>query len=77
MARKPKVKSIYEQINEIESAITSTEQHLAQLKSQLDNLLLEKDELEMRQTWKAIKERGLSIEDVQKLLEKNNKQTTK
>ena len=70
MARKPKVKSIYEQINEIESEITSTEQHLAQLKSQLDNLLLEKDELEMRQTWNAIKERGLSIEDVQKLLGK-------
>lgn len=77
MARKPKVKSIYEQINEIESEITSTEQNLAQLKSQLDNLLLEKDELEMRQTWNAIKERGLSIEDVQKLLEINNKQTTK
>ena len=70
MARKPKSKSIYEQINEVESEIVSTEQYLAQLKSQLETLLIEKDELEMRETWTAIKESGLSMEDVQKLLEK-------
>lgn len=70
MARKPKNISIYEQIENVKSEITSTEQHLAQLKSQLEELLIEKDDLEMRQTWTAIKESGLSMEDVQKILEK-------
>lgn len=70
MARKPKSISIYEQIEKIESEITSAEQHLAQLKSQLDDLLLKKDELEMKQIWTVVKESGLSIEDVRKILEK-------
>lgn len=70
MARKSKSKSIYEQIKEVESEIVSNDQHLAQLKSQLENLLIEKDELEMKQTWNAIKESGLSMEDIKKLLEK-------
>lgn len=70
MARKPKSISIYEQIENIQNEIISTEQHLAQLKSQLEELLVQRDDLEMRQTWSAIKESGLSMEDVQKLLEK-------
>jgi regulator of replication initiation timing len=70
MARKSKSISVYEQIENVQLEITSTEQNLAQLKSQLENLLIEKDELEMRQTWTAIKESGLSMEDVQKILEK-------
>lgn len=70
MARKPKSISVYEQIENVQNEIISTEQHLAQLKSQLKDLLNEKDELEMRQTWSAIKENGLSMEDVQKLLNK-------
>lgn len=70
MARKPKSISIYEQIENVQNEIISTEQHLAQLKSQLEELLVQRDDLEMRQTWSAIKESGLSMEDVQKLLEK-------
>lgn len=72
MARKPKTKSVYEKIEEVESEITLTEQHLIELKSQLESLLAEKDDLEMRQTWAAIKNTGMTIEDVQKILFKQN-----
>lgn len=71
MARKSK--SVYERIEETKLEITSTEQILIDLKSQLEVLLAEKDDLEMRQTWAAIKSNGLTIEDVQKILEKQNK----
>lgn len=71
MARKSK--SVYERIEETKLEITSTEQILINLKSQLEVLLAEKDDLEMRQTWAAIKSNGLTIEDVQKILEKQNK----
>lgn len=70
MARKSK-SSIYERIEETKSDILNTEQHLAQLNSLLEELLHEKDELEMRQAWSAIKESGMTLEEVQKLLEKN------
>lgn len=75
MARK--TKSVYERIEETLSEITSTEQHLAELKSQLQSLYEEKDDLEMRQTWAAIKNNGLTIEDVQKLLDKQMKAANK
>ena len=75
MARKSK--SVYERIEEIKLEITSTEQQLVELKSQLQNLYQEKDDLEMRQTWAAIKNNGLTIEDVQKLLEKQKKAANK
>ncbi len=71
MARKSK--SVYERIEETKLEITSTEQILVDLKSQLEVLLAEKDDLEMRQTWAAIKNNGLTIEDIQKILEKQNK----
>lgn len=71
MARKSK--SVYKKIEETKLEITSTEQILINLKSQLEVLLAEKDDLEMRQTWAAIKSNGLTIEDVQKILEKQNK----
>ena len=77
MARKPKNLSVYERITDTLSSIESTEQQLAELKSQLQNLYKEKDDLEMRETWKAIKDNGLTIEDVQKLLEKQSKTTNK
>ena len=68
MARKSK--SVYERIEETQSEIISTEQNLARLKSLLEELNAERDDLEMRQTWASIKEKGMSIEDVHKLLEK-------
>ena len=71
MARKSK--SVYERIEEIKSEIASTEQQLVELKSQLNILYEEKDDLEMRQMWAAIKQNGLGIEDIQKFLEKQSK----
>lgn len=68
MARKPKLISVYERIEETKSEITSTEQHLSQLKSQLETLLVEKEELEMRQAWEIIKKNGMTLEEIQKIL---------
>ena len=68
MARKSK--SVYERITEKKQEIELLEQNLAQAKSQLIDLETEKDDLEMRQAWAAIKGKGLSIEDVQKILAK-------
>ena len=73
MARKPKTQSIYERINQKESEIASVERNLEYLKSQLQNLYAEKDEMEMREVWQSIKEKGMSMEDVQKLLNQMNK----
>ena len=67
MARKGK--SVYERINDITSEINSTEQHLINLKTQLDSLLKERDNLEMHQAWQSLKDRGLGIEDLQNLLQ--------
>ena len=71
MARKSK--SVYERIEETLSNIASTEQQLAELKSQLQNLYDEREDLEMRQIWAEIKNNGLTIQDVQKMLDKKNK----
>ena len=68
MARKSK--SVYERIEETQSEIISVEQNLARLKSLLEELNAERDDLEMRQTWASIKEKGMTIEEVHKLLEK-------
>lgn len=70
MARKPK-NSIYDRIEETKSEIAKTEQHLAQLKLQLEDLLHEKDDFEMRQSWAIIKESGMNFKEVQKLLMNN------
>ena len=68
MARKSK--SVYERIAETEENIASLEQELAQSKTHLEELLQEKDDLEMRQTWAALKEKGLDFEEIQKLIAK-------
>jgi hypothetical protein len=70
MARKPK-NSVYDRIEETKLEIAKTEQYLAQLKLQLEDLLHEKDDLEMRQSWVMIKESGMTFEEVQKLLMNN------
>lgn len=73
MARKPKTQTVYEKINQTESEIASIERNLQYLKSQLEILYAEKDEMEMREVWQAIKEKGMSMEDVHKLLAQMNK----
>ena len=68
MARKGK--SVYERIAEKKLEISTLEENLAQARAQLVELDAERDDLEMRQAWAAIKDKGLSIEDVQKILAK-------
>ena len=75
MARKSK--SVYERIEETLSEIQLAEQRVVELKSLLQDLYNEKDDLEMRQTWAAIKNNGLTIEDMKKLLEKQAKAAAK
>ena len=71
MARTKKQKSVYERIAETEQEIESTRKRLAELSVLLDELFKEKDDLEMRQTWSAIKQNGLTMDDIQGLLEKS------
>lgn len=73
MARKSK--SVYEKIEEIRLEITSTEQTLIDLKSKLEQLLAEKDDLEMRQIWANIKSNGLTFIEAQGLINKQSKVT--
>lgn len=68
MARRPKTTSIYDRLAENEQNIISTENLLNQLKSEREELLKEKDDYEMRQAWSKIKEQGLTLQEVEKLL---------
>ena len=69
MAR-PNKKNVYERINDQKDRIKETEELLVKLNEELQVLYAEKDDLEMRQTWAAIKEKGFGIEEIQKLLAK-------
>ena len=73
MARTPKIVSVYDKLNKIEQDIVETENRLKKLISERDELLKEKDELEMKKLWAYIKEQNLSFEEVQNLIS-NNKQ---
>ena len=68
MARKSK--SVYERIEETTNNIASLEQELANAKAHLIELNNEREELEMRQIWATIQSKGMTAEEVQKLLAK-------
>ena len=68
MARKGK--SVYERIAETEENIVRLEEELVAAKAHLAELDVEREELEMRQIWQTIKCKGLTAEEVQKLLAK-------
>lgn len=68
MARKGK--SVYERIEDKRQEILALEENLTQAKAQLVELESEKDDLEMRQTWAAIREKGLSFDEIQKIIAK-------
>lgn len=74
MARKPRTVSVYNRIENVKTEIAETEQHLDQLRYQLEELYAEKDDLEMRETWSKIKNSGLTLDDIKQMLEsKSNK----
>lgn len=70
MARKPKEISVYDKIIEIQEKISKEEEILKGLYTQLEELKAEKETLEMNQVWVLMKENGLTIEDVQAMIEK-------
>lgn len=70
MARKPKEISVYDRIIEIQEKISKEEEMLKGLYAQLEELKAEKETLEMNQVWVLMKENGLTIEDVQAMIEK-------
>ena len=74
MARTPKIVSVYDKLNKIEQDIAETEDSLKKLISERDELLKEKDDIEMKKLWAYLKEQNLSFEEVQNLIS-NNKQS--
>lgn len=69
MAR-PVKKNVYERIDEQKNKIQETETLLKKLNDELQELYAEKDDLEMRQLLKQMKDSGLSIDQAMKLLQK-------
>ena len=70
MARKVKVESVYKRIADKNQEIIAAKAALAQLEVELNELEEEKDNLEMKQLFVAMKEKGLSVnEAIQKIQE--------
>ena len=73
MARKSKSisLSVYERIENKLQSIKETEELLAKLNSELQELYNEKDDLEMRQLLSMMKSKGLTIDEAAKLFQHN------
>ena len=67
MAR-PSRKSVYERIEDKLQNIKETEELLAQLNNELQELYTERDNLQMTQLFEAMKTKGLDIDEALKLL---------
>lgn len=61
-------KTVYERITSKEEEIVAAQQKVEQLKSQLQNLHKEREELEMKKLFEAMKAKGMSLEDAIKKL---------
>ena len=72
MARKGK--SVYERIEDKREEILKAENMLVQLNNELQELNLEKDDLEMRQLLETVKSNGLNINKALELLSCSNSQ---
>ena len=68
MARTSK-KSVYERIEDKLQNIKETEELLAQLNNELEELYTERDNLQMTQLFEAMKTKGLDIDEALKLLQ--------
>ena len=68
MARISK-KSVYERIENKKQTIKETEELLAQLNNELQELYTERDNLQMAQLFEAMRSKGLDIEEALKLLQ--------
>ena len=72
MAR-PNKKNVYERIDEKKMRIKETEELLAKLNEELQELYSEKDDLEMHQLLELVKANGLSIDKALSLLNQSPK----
>ena len=68
MAR-PAKKTIYERIEDKQNEIAKTQEILTKLNDELSILCSERDELEMKQLFDLMKEKGLSIHEAMKLFQ--------
>lgn len=71
MARKPRIVSVYERINDKQSEIKDCENTLKKLNEELQILFDERDNLEMKQLFDQMKTNGLDITKAMKLLQVN------
>ena len=67
---RPVKKNVYERIDEQKNKIQETETLLKKLNDELQELYAEKDDSQMRQLLKQMKDSGLSIDQAMKLLQK-------
>lgn len=72
MAR-PIKKNVYDRIDEKKMRIKETEELLAKLNEELQELYSEKDDLEMHQLLELVKANGLSIDKAMSLLNQSPK----
>ena len=63
-------KTVYERIEETKNKIAAKEVELQQLKNNLQDLELERDNLEMHQLFNLIKNKGISFEQAKSILTK-------
>ena len=63
-------KTVYERIESKKEEIRLTQERLAQLNQQLQDLNKEKDNFEMKQLFETMKNNGISLEDAIKTLTK-------
>ncbi len=61
-------KTVYERITSKEAEIVAAQQKVEQLKVQLQTLHKEREELEMKKLFEAMKAKGMSLEDAIKKL---------
>lgn len=63
-------KTVYERIENKKEEIKLAQEKLEQLNVQLQNLIKEKDNLEMKKLFETMKKNGISLEDALKKLKK-------
>lgn len=63
-------KTIYERIESKKEEIKLAQEKLEQLNVQLQNLIKERDNLEMKKLFETMKKNGISLEDALKKLKK-------
>ena len=67
-------KSVYERIEDKLQNIRETEEVLAQLNNELQELYTERDQLQMAQLFETMKAKGLDIDEALRLLSKASEQ---